>query len=192
MRRVLRSSVMVSTAIAAALIAGCGSDDGRVDRYASAGWPAMHADARNSDTSPGHRITRCRVRMVTPSRRSGCRVRLGGRERPELRHRPHRERLQSLLVPDGYGSQEVVRSTQRRSSRLDAHRRHCHQCLRRRERRDDVLHRDWSIALAHARCGHSSLVTVHRRRKPVVHHPNWVRSTCSTRRPAQRFFRRST
>ena len=52
MRRVLRSSVMVSTAIAAALIAGCGSDDGRVDRYASAGWPAMHADARNSDTSP--------------------------------------------------------------------------------------------------------------------------------------------
>ena len=52
MRRVLRSSVMVSTAIAAALIAGCGSDDGQVDRYASAGWPAMHADARNSDTSP--------------------------------------------------------------------------------------------------------------------------------------------
>ncbi|NMM88346.1 cell surface protein [Rhodococcus sp. SRB_17] len=51
MRRVLRSSVMVMTAVAAVLVAGCGSESSIVDRYSSAGWPAMHADARNSDTS---------------------------------------------------------------------------------------------------------------------------------------------
>ena len=91
MRRVLRSSVMVSTAIAAALIAGCGSDDGRVDRYASAGWPAMHADARNSDTSP---VTGSRDVEFAWSRPLGGPVAAYAsvaRERPELRHRPHRE-----------------------------------------------------------------------------------------------------
>ena len=52
MRRVLRSSVMVMAAIATVMAAGCGSESSVVDRYATAGWPAMHADARNSDTSP--------------------------------------------------------------------------------------------------------------------------------------------
>ena len=51
MRRVLRSSVMVMAAIATVMAAGCGSESSVVDRYATAGWPAMHSDARNSDTS---------------------------------------------------------------------------------------------------------------------------------------------
>jgi outer membrane protein assembly factor BamB len=43
---------MVMAAIATVMAAGCGSESSVVDRYATAGWPAMHADARNSDTSP--------------------------------------------------------------------------------------------------------------------------------------------
>ena len=52
MRRALRSSMLVLTAACAVVLAGCGGDP--VDNsLASTGWPGAHADARNSNTSPG-------------------------------------------------------------------------------------------------------------------------------------------
>ncbi|MGW0174807.1 outer membrane protein assembly factor BamB family protein [Rhodococcus sp. NPDC003322] len=52
MRRVLRSAAVALTATTALVTAGCGSDSQVIGNYSPGGWPAMHADARNSDTSP--------------------------------------------------------------------------------------------------------------------------------------------
>lgn len=52
MRRALRSSAAALTTISALLLAGCGGDSGTEDVFGAGGWPGMHSDARNSDTSP--------------------------------------------------------------------------------------------------------------------------------------------
>ncbi|RVW05367.1 outer membrane protein assembly factor BamB family protein [Rhodococcus xishaensis] len=52
MRRALRSSAAALATISALLLAGCGGDSGTENVFGAAGWPGMHADARNSDTSP--------------------------------------------------------------------------------------------------------------------------------------------
>lgn len=51
MRRALRSSAAALTTISALLLAGCGGDSGTGDVFGAGGWPGMHSDARNSDTS---------------------------------------------------------------------------------------------------------------------------------------------
>ncbi|PTR31801.1 outer membrane protein assembly factor BamB [Rhodococcus sp. OK519] len=51
MRRALRSSAAALTTISALLLAGCGGDSGTEDVFGAGGWPGMHSDARNSDTS---------------------------------------------------------------------------------------------------------------------------------------------
>ncbi|CAM3116762.1 PQQ-binding-like beta-propeller repeat protein [Prescottella defluvii] len=51
MRRALRSSAATLTAISALLLTGCGGDSGTADVFGAGGWPGMHADARNSNTS---------------------------------------------------------------------------------------------------------------------------------------------
>ncbi|WP_430333384.1 PQQ-binding-like beta-propeller repeat protein [Rhodococcus sp. ACT016] len=51
MRRALRSSAAALTAISALLLSGCGGDSGTENVFGAGGWPGMHSDARNSDTS---------------------------------------------------------------------------------------------------------------------------------------------
>lgn len=51
MRRVLRSSALVLASISALVLSGCGSEPQVQDIFSAGGWPGMHADARNSDTS---------------------------------------------------------------------------------------------------------------------------------------------
>ncbi|WP_305092060.1 PQQ-binding-like beta-propeller repeat protein [Prescottella sp. R16] len=51
MRRALRSSAATLTAVSALLLVGCGADSGTENVFGGGGWPGMHADARNSDTS---------------------------------------------------------------------------------------------------------------------------------------------
>lgn len=51
MGRVLRTTAVTLTAASTLAITGCGADPGVIEMY-SAGWPAAHGDARNSDTSP--------------------------------------------------------------------------------------------------------------------------------------------
>jgi outer membrane protein assembly factor BamB len=52
MRRVLRSSVLALATISAVVLSGCGGGAHVDDIFSAGGWPGMHADARNSDTSP--------------------------------------------------------------------------------------------------------------------------------------------
>ncbi len=52
MRRVLRSSVLALATISAVVLSGCSSGTQVDDIFSAGGWPGMHADARNSDTSP--------------------------------------------------------------------------------------------------------------------------------------------
>lgn len=52
MRRVLRSAAVALTAVSTLVTAGCGTDSPAAGIYSPGGWPAMHADAGNSDTSP--------------------------------------------------------------------------------------------------------------------------------------------
>ncbi|MFD4292617.1 PQQ-binding-like beta-propeller repeat protein [Rhodococcus sp. NPDC058505] len=52
MRRVLRSTAISLATVSALLAAGCGSDSPATAIYSPAGWPAMHADAGNSNSSP--------------------------------------------------------------------------------------------------------------------------------------------
>ncbi|MGW6379572.1 outer membrane protein assembly factor BamB family protein [Rhodococcus sp. NPDC055112] len=52
MRRVLRSAAVSLTAVSALITGGCSSAPPLDDAYAPSGWPAAHADARNSGTSP--------------------------------------------------------------------------------------------------------------------------------------------
>lgn len=52
MRRVLRSSVLTLAAISAVAVSGCSSEPQVDDIFSAGGWPGIHADARNSDTSP--------------------------------------------------------------------------------------------------------------------------------------------
>lgn len=51
MRRVLRSAATALVATCALVLSGCGAESGTVDVFSAGGWPGMHADARNSDTS---------------------------------------------------------------------------------------------------------------------------------------------
>ncbi|QBJ95192.1 cell surface protein [Rhodococcus sp. ABRD24] len=51
MRHALRTSAVALTAISALLLTGCGGSSGTVDVFGAGGWPGMHSDARNSDTS---------------------------------------------------------------------------------------------------------------------------------------------
>ncbi|RVW04687.1 outer membrane protein assembly factor BamB family protein [Rhodococcus spongiicola] len=51
MRRALRSSAAALATISALLLAACGGDSGTENVFGAGGWPGMHADARNSDTS---------------------------------------------------------------------------------------------------------------------------------------------
>ncbi|MFE3293252.1 PQQ-binding-like beta-propeller repeat protein [Rhodococcus sp. NPDC059234] len=52
MRRVLRSAAVSLATISALVVGGCSSDSQVDSIYSTGGWPGMHADARNSDTSP--------------------------------------------------------------------------------------------------------------------------------------------
>ncbi|MGW4478716.1 outer membrane protein assembly factor BamB family protein [Rhodococcus triatomae] len=52
MRRVVRSTAVALATVSALVTAGCGSNPQTPGIYSPAGWPGMHADARNSDTSP--------------------------------------------------------------------------------------------------------------------------------------------
>ncbi|MGW5145944.1 outer membrane protein assembly factor BamB family protein [Rhodococcus koreensis] len=52
MRRVLRSSVLALATISTVVLSGCSSGPQVDDIFSAGGWPGMHADARNSDTSP--------------------------------------------------------------------------------------------------------------------------------------------
>ncbi|MFH5209669.1 PQQ-binding-like beta-propeller repeat protein [Antrihabitans sp. NCIMB 15449] len=49
--RVARSSLVALAAVTALVSVGCGADDTPSDIFAAGGWPGIHADARNSDTS---------------------------------------------------------------------------------------------------------------------------------------------
>ncbi|NLE82468.1 MAG: PQQ-like beta-propeller repeat protein [Rhodococcus sp.] len=51
MRRVLRSSVVALTAITTIVLSGCANEPEVIDIYSGGGWPGVHSDARNSDTS---------------------------------------------------------------------------------------------------------------------------------------------
>lgn len=51
MRRVLRSTTVSLTAVAALTLAACGGEPQVQDIFAAGGWPGAHADARNSNTS---------------------------------------------------------------------------------------------------------------------------------------------
>jgi outer membrane protein assembly factor BamB len=52
MRRVVRSTAVALATVSALVTAGCGSDTQVAGIYSPGGWPGMHADARNSATSP--------------------------------------------------------------------------------------------------------------------------------------------
>ncbi|WP_072690877.1 outer membrane protein assembly factor BamB family protein [Rhodococcus marinonascens] len=52
MRRVLRSSAVALATISAVVLSACSSGTQVDDVFSAGGWPGMHADARNSDTSP--------------------------------------------------------------------------------------------------------------------------------------------
>ncbi|MFD4366445.1 PQQ-binding-like beta-propeller repeat protein [Rhodococcus sp. NPDC058521] len=52
MRRVLRSSVLALAAVTTVALSSCASEPEVIDIFSGGGWPGIHADARNSDTSP--------------------------------------------------------------------------------------------------------------------------------------------
>lgn len=52
MRRVLRSSVLALAAITTIVLSGCTHEPEVIDIFSGGGWPGVHADARNSGTSP--------------------------------------------------------------------------------------------------------------------------------------------
>ncbi|MFC4602351.1 PQQ-binding-like beta-propeller repeat protein [Rhodococcus kronopolitis] len=52
MRRVLRSTAVSLTAVAALALAACGGGAPVQDVFSAGGWPGAHADARSSNTSP--------------------------------------------------------------------------------------------------------------------------------------------
>ncbi|NLU82048.1 PQQ-binding-like beta-propeller repeat protein [Rhodococcus sp. HNM0569] len=57
MRRVLRSSALLLTALSAVAVSGCGGGSGTTDVLGGEGWRGVHSDSRNSATvqTPGER-----------------------------------------------------------------------------------------------------------------------------------------